>query len=43
MKKVVDIIYDEKIEDVNFVNEMTITCNNILSTKLDNYNNSISK
>ena len=43
MKKVIDITYDEKIEDVNFVNEMTITYNNILSTRLDNYDNSISK
>ena len=30
------LTYDEKLEDVDFVNEMTITYNNTLSTKLDN-------
>ena len=35
-KTVVDIIYDEKLEDVEFINEMTISYDNVLSTKLDN-------
>ena len=35
-KTVVDIIYDEKLEDVEFINEMIISYENVLSTKLDN-------
>ena len=42
-KNAVDIIYDEKLEDVDFVNEMTITYKNTLSTKLGNHGNSTSK
>ena len=38
-KTVVDIIYDEKLEDVEFVNQMIISYNNILSIKLDNRDN----
>ena len=35
-KTIIDIIYDEIIEDDIFVQEMTTSCNNILSNKLDN-------
>ena len=42
-KTVVDIIHDEKLEDVKFVNEMTISCNNTLSTKLNNQDNNTHK
>ena len=42
-KTVVDIIYDEKLEDVKFVNEMTISYNNMLSTKLNNQDNNTHK
>ena len=42
-KTVVDIIYDEKLEDVEFVNEMTISYNNILWKKIDNQDNNTHK